>query len=161
MPSTMPVRVIRCGPRSDSRSAAISNRCEPHSRTVAGSEGSDARAAVRAVHVALLLAGAAGLALLVGQIGLRTLRDDALRLGWGAAIIVAVAALEHALHTAGWRRCFSRGRVPSWPRLFGAYLAGYAVSFATPTAVVGGELARGGVLLRDLPAVEVVSSITL
>lgn len=116
---------------------------------------------MRAVHAGLLLLGAACLALLVQRIGLGTLWEDALRLGWGAVIIVAAAALEHVLHTAGWRRCFSRNRVPRWPRLLEAYFAGYAVSFATPTAVVGGELARGGLLLRGVPAVEVVASITL
>jgi hypothetical protein len=116
---------------------------------------------VRAVHAILLLAGAACLALLVERIGLRTLWEDALRLGWGAVIIVAVAALEHFLHTAGWRLCFSRGQAPPWPRLLGAFFAGYAVMFATPTAVVGGEIARGGLLLADVPAVEVVASVTL
>jgi len=116
---------------------------------------------VRTVNAALLVAGAVCLALLVERIGARTLWEDSLRLGWGAAIIVAVAVLEHALHTAGWRRCFSRGNSPSWPHLFSAFLAGYAVSFATPTTVVGGEVARGGVLLREIPAVEVVASITL
>jgi len=116
---------------------------------------------VRAVHAGLILAGAACIALLIGQIGLRTLWEDSLRLGVGAAIIVTVAVLEHVLHTAAWRRCFSRGRVPSWRDLLAAYFAGYAVSFATPTAMVGGELARGGLLLRGVPAVEVVTSITL
>jgi hypothetical protein len=116
---------------------------------------------VSALHAGVLLAGAACLAFLVERIGLRTLWEDALRLGWGAAIIVAVAALEHALHMAGWQRCFSRGRTPSWPRLFAAHLAGYAVTFATPAAVVGGEVARGGLALRDVPAVEVVASISL
>jgi hypothetical protein len=116
---------------------------------------------VRTVNAGLLLAGAVCLALLIERIGARTLWEDSLRLGWGAAIIVAIAVLEHALHTAGWQRCFSRGYSPSWPRLFGAFLAGYAVSFATPMTIVGGEVARGGVLLRDVPAVEVVASITL
>lgn len=133
----------------------------PRSRTAAGSHDFDTRATVRAVHAGLLLAGAACLALLVGQIGPRALWADSLRLGWGAVIIVAVAALEHVLHTAGWRRCFRRNRAPKWPRLLGAFLAGYAMTFATPTAVVGGEVARGGVLLRNMVAVEVVASITL
>src|SRR5215471_6133966 len=101
------------------------------------------RASGRTANAALLVAGAVCLALLVDRIGARTLWEDLLRLGWGAAIIVAVAVLEHALHTAGWRRCFSRGNAPSWPRLFSAFLARYAVSFATPTAIVGGEVARG------------------
>jgi hypothetical protein len=116
---------------------------------------------VRTFQAALLLAGALCLALLVERIGARTLWEDSLRLGWGAVIIVAVAVLEHAMHTAGWQRCFSRTHAPSWPRLFGAFLAGYAVSFATPATIVGGEVARGGVLLRDVPTVEVVASITL
>jgi hypothetical protein len=116
---------------------------------------------VRAFQAALLIAGALCLALLVERIGARTLWEDSLRLGWGAVIIVAVAVLEHAMHTAGWQRCFSRTHAPSWPRLFGAFLAGYAVSFATPATIVGGEVARGGVLLRDVPTVEVVASITL
>ena len=116
---------------------------------------------MRTVHAGLLLAGAVCLALLVERIGVRTLWEESLRLGWGAVIIVTVAVLEHALHTAAWQRCFSRSHAPSWPRLFGAFLAGYAVSFATPTTIVGGDVARGGVLLRDIPAVEVVSSITL
>lgn len=116
---------------------------------------------MRTFQAALLIAGALCLALLVERIGARTLWEDSLRLGWGAVIIVAVAVLEHAMHTAGWQRCFSRTHAPSWPRLFGAFLAGYAVSFATPATIVGGEVARGGVLLRDVPTVEVVASITL
>ncbi len=116
---------------------------------------------MRTVHAGLLLAGAVCLAFLIERIGVRTLWEDSLRLGWGAVIIVTLAVLEHAMHTAAWHRCFSRSNAPSWPRLFGAFLAGYAVSFATPTTIVGGDVARGGVLLRDIPAVEVVASITL
>jgi Lysylphosphatidylglycerol synthase TM region len=112
-------------------------------------------------HAVLFLAGAICLALLVNRIGLQALWDDAQRLGWGAAIIVAIEGLEHLLHTAAWRGCFSRCRRPSWTRLLGAYFAGYAVSFATPTATVGGELARGGLLPRHVPTVDVIASITL
>jgi hypothetical protein len=116
---------------------------------------------MKGFHAIVLAAGAACLFVLVQRIGLHILWHDALRLGWGAVIIVALAGLEHLLHLTAWRWCFSHGQAPGWARLIAAFLGGYAVGFATPTAMVGGDVSRGALLLGRVPPVEVAASITL
>jgi len=101
---------------------------------------------VKNIHTLMLGLGAICFALLVGQIGPETLWHDTVKLSWGAALIISVAAIEHLLHTFAWQRCFQAAERPSLWRLYSAYLAGGAINIVTPTATLGGELVRGGLL---------------
>jgi hypothetical protein len=74
--------------------------------------------------------------------------------------VVAMALFEHGLHALAWRRCFAPAFRPSRRRLLGAHLAGFTVNLVTPTATLGGEVVRAGLLPRSVPATEVAASVT-
>jgi Lysylphosphatidylglycerol synthase TM region len=99
---------------------------------------------VRWLHRGLIALGTVGLVALVLRSGPAVLARDAAALGVGAALVVAVAVLEHALHALAWGRCFDAAHRPSARALFSAQLAAHAVNLATPTATLGGEVVRGG-----------------
>lgn len=107
----------------------------------------------------LLVLGAALLVVLVLEIGPAKLWADARSVGWGIVPIAALSGVEHFLHTLAWRRCFHREPKPGRTRLFAAHLAGNAISFVTPTATVGGEVARVTLMPRDMqPSVAVAAT---
>jgi hypothetical protein len=113
---------------------------------------------VKWLHRALVVLGGGGFVVLLARSDLASLWRDASALGLGAALIVGVALLEHALHTLAWRRCFPPEQRPAAVPLLGAYLAGGAVNLVTPTATLGGEVVRGGLLPRSIPASAWVAS---
>jgi len=115
---------------------------------------------VRWLHRALIAAGAAAFAWLVARSGPASLGRDAAALGLGAVFIVVVALLEHALHALAWGRCFAPAARPGVWRLLGAHLAGNAVNLVTPTATLGGEVVRAGLLPPGLARSEIVASVT-
>jgi uncharacterized protein (TIRG00374 family) len=115
---------------------------------------------VKKIHTLLLGLGASCLAFLVWQIGPRTLWHDTEKLGWGAALIISVAALEQLFHALAWQRCFDPSERPSLRRLYGAHLAGGAINIVTPTATLGGELVRGG-LLPGVPGTLAAATVTV
>jgi hypothetical protein len=108
-----------------------------------------------------MVAGAAGLAWLVTHAGVDRLWENARALGSGAVLFVALAGLEHLCHAWGWQRCFSPDHTPGLPRLFEGYLAGYAFSFLTPTASIGGDVLRASLVPRSVPAAEAAASVTV
>jgi hypothetical protein len=115
---------------------------------------------VKKIHTLLLGLGATCLAFLVWEIGPETLWDDTRKLGWGAALIISVAAIEQLLHTVAWQRCFEPAERPGLWRLYGAHLAGGAINIVTPTATLGGELVRGG-LLPGVPGALAAATVTV
>jgi hypothetical protein len=108
----------------------------------------------------LILAGGAAFAWLVARSGPEALARDAAALGFGAVLVTGVALLEHALHALAWGRCFGPAARPPARVLLGGYLAGNAVNLVTPTATLGGELVRAGLLPPGLARSEVVASLT-
>jgi hypothetical protein len=112
-------------------------------------------------HTILLVLGAALLAGLVIHIGPAKLWSDARSVGWGLVPIAALSGVEHFLHMLAWRRCFHRQPKPSRWRLLGAPLAGNAISFVTPTATVGGEVARATLMPSDMPRSVAVAALTI
>jgi hypothetical protein len=115
---------------------------------------------LRWLHRALIVAGAAAFAWLVVASGPAALLRDAAALGLGAALIAAIALLEHTLHALAWGRCFTPDSRPGAARLLGAYLAGHAVNLVTPTATLGGEVVRAGLLPPNIPRSEIVAAVT-
>jgi hypothetical protein len=98
--------------------------------------------------------------LLVARSGTTALIRDLAALGFGVALVAALAVFEHGLHALAWRRCFAPPFRPSRWRLLGAHLAGFTVNLVTPTATIGGEVVRAGLLPRELPATEIAASVT-
>jgi hypothetical protein len=115
---------------------------------------------VRWLHRGLFVLGAAGLALLVVRVGPATLARDASALGAGAALVIAMAVFEHALHALAWGRCFDPAYRPPARALLFVQLAAHAVNVATPTATVGGDVLRGGLAHGAEPGAARVAAVT-
>ncbi len=118
-------------------------------------------AGLRWLHAALWIAGAACFAWLLVDAGPAALWRDARALGLGGLGIVAVAGLEHALHTMAWQRCFPGPDRPRWSTLYPSYLAGFAVNLVTPTASLGGEVVRGSLIARGVPPAQATASVVV
>ena len=98
-------------------------------------------------HMACVLVGFGLLAVLVHQIGFRDLWSQMALLGSGLAPLILIEIVADGLHTVGWRHCLPVTlRSVSFSRLFRIRLAGYAINYLTPTATVGGEIAKGALL---------------
>ena len=111
--------------------------------------------------IALAL-GALLLVWLIHRIGPRTVLETVGRVGWGFLAVVALSGIIALLNTFAWRATMEKEspRV-SVPVLFGFLLAGDAVNALTPSAVVGGELVRIGLLRRKVSAVAASASVAL
>jgi uncharacterized protein (TIRG00374 family) len=110
------------------------------------------------------LAFAAGLGLflwLLHRIGLGLVWRNLVRVGWGFAAILALEAVVLVLHTLAWRRTLPPGSPVPLGSLLAMRLAGDAVNAIAPAAVVGGELARAGLLARWVRGTEALSSVGL
>ena len=116
---------------------------------------------VRWLHGVLLTVCALGLAWLVVASGPRELWREATLLGWSAPAIVALFGVEHGIRALAWWCCYRPGLRPPLGRLFCARLAGYAINTATPSATVGGELARAGLMARTVSTLETVTAISV
>jgi hypothetical protein len=116
---------------------------------------------VRWIHAALFVLGGALFAWLVASVGLDELWRDAARLGWGVVAIIAVEGFGDFLHACAWRLCFHPEHRASALRLWGPHLAGASINYVTPTATLGGEVVRGTLVPRQVPAAEVTSSLAI
>ncbi|MEJ2725431.1 MAG: flippase-like domain-containing protein [Deltaproteobacteria bacterium] len=101
-------------------------------------------------HIYTLILGVLLLGFLIWEIGLRTLYDNLIRLGWGLAILILAEGAVDLFHTAGWRHCLSGPyRSLSFLRLYGIHLAGFSINYLTPTATLGGEVTKGTLLAMN------------
>lgn len=116
---------------------------------------------MRWIHGIVLALGVAVFVFLLQRVGLETLWRDAAKLGWGIVAIVAIEGLGDLLRTAAWQRCFHSEHRPGMLRLWWPNLAGAAVNYVTPTATIGGEVVRGTLSPRGIPATEVTSSLAI
>lgn len=93
---------------------------------------------------------ALGCLLLVGliwTIGVRELWHQLSSLGWGLAPFIMGEGIAEMIHTVGWRHCLTgRARTLPWFLLYRIRLSGYAINYLTPTAALGGELTKAGLL---------------
>jgi hypothetical protein len=111
-------------------------------------------------NVVLLILGGAFLAGLVWTVGAGELGRELHLLGWGLLPFALAEVVGEMLHTLGWRRCLSGPlRSLSWAVLFRIRMAGYAINYLTPTASLGGEVTKAGLLAAEYSGPEVVSGL--
>lgn len=82
--------------------------------------------------------------------------------GIGIVPIVLQEILAYTANTLGWLAAFPRSapRLP-FRRLLAARIAGDAVNYLTPTATLGGEFVRSGMLRGHAPTTSIVASLAV
>ena len=110
----------------------------------------------------LVALGTVGVGLLAWRIDLAVVHAALVQLGWGMALIVGQEIVAHLFNAVAWRFAFGPGDARTVPlgELVRLRIAGDAVNYLTPTATLGGEVARAAMLRagRD-PGVGAVSVI--
>ena len=100
--------------------------------------------------------GALGLIILFWRIDLNAVRLSLVHVGWGMALVLSQEIVAHVLNAWGWRFAFTREVAPCFPlgELIRLRVAGDAINYLTPTATIGGEVART-LMLRDVCGADV------
>ena len=102
---------------------------------------------MKKVNLILLVLGCAFFAWLVWTTGPGELLRTLSSLGWGLLPFILGEGLAEMIHTFGWRRCLTGPhRSIPWFLLFRIRMAGYAINYLTPTAALGGEVTKAGLL---------------
>jgi putative membrane protein len=133
-------------------------------RSIATPTPGDAAAArwVRYLERGLLVAGIGLFAVLLREIGPHAVFDHVGAAGWGIALIVLQEAVAFLCNTLGWWYAFPRPRPPlRFGHVLAVRMAGDAINYVTPTALLGGEFVRVRLLREHVPAVDVVASVTI
>ena len=96
----------------------------------------------------LLGLGTLSLGILVWQIDMNVVRAALLQVGWGLALVLGQEVIAHLLNALGWRFAFAREDAGAFTlgELIRLRVAGDAVNYLTPTATLGGEVARAAML---------------
>jgi uncharacterized protein (TIRG00374 family) len=117
---------------------------------------------MKKLHGLTFLLGVALLAFLTWKIGVRELWRELRLLGWGLVPIVLSEGIAEFLHTISWRYCLS-GRHRSIPlmRLFRISMAGYAINYLTPTASMGGDVAKVSLLSQTHKGPEAITGVLI
>jgi glycosyltransferase 2 family protein len=99
--------------------------------------------------------GALGLVVLLWRIDLNAVKLSLLHVGWGMTLVLGQEIVAHVLNAWGWRFAFTREAARHFPlsELIRLRVAGDAINYLTPTATIGGEVARTA-LLSDASGVE-------
>ncbi|PWU11235.1 MAG: hypothetical protein C5B50_23640 [Verrucomicrobia bacterium] len=115
---------------------------------------------MKRVNRVLFCLGLAFLVYLVVTVGPRVLLQQIEGLGWGILLLIAVEGLAYLAHTIGWRCCVAeRGEHLPLFGLFRMMMAGFAISYLTPTASLGGDVSKAALLASDRQASGAVSSV--
>lgn len=114
------------------------------------------------LHRILFVAGLLLLAFLAWRMDLVEVGRQMKGLGLGMIVIIAAEGISEFCHTISWRFCLSQSHrhIPLL-RLFRITLAGYAINFATPTASIGGEVAKGALLIDESKGPEAITGILI
>ena len=76
---------------------------------------------------------------IVRQAGTADIYSGIANVGWGFAVILALAGLRYTLRTLSWMHCFNKPRQLSFTQAFPAILAGDAVGNITPLGLLASE----------------------
>ncbi|MBI3565006.1 MAG: flippase-like domain-containing protein [Elusimicrobia bacterium] len=101
----------------------------------------------------VVVAGLATFLLLLWKFDPARVWAHLLGFGWGFAVLLPFQILDHMLNAYGWRLAFpadSVGGVRFWD-LVRVRVAGDGVNYLTPSANIGGEFVRPGMLRSSLP----------
>ena len=106
--------------------------------------------------------GTALLAYLIWRIGPSTLVQDASRLGWGLALVIALGGVAHVVKAWAWRFTLSgEQHKVSFPKLLQLRLVSEAVGQLGVFGTAFGEGLRVSALSAEIPAACRISSVTL
>jgi hypothetical protein len=100
------------------------------------------------LHKLLVSLGALGLIVLLWRIDLHTVALALFQVGWGMVLVLSQEIVAHVLNASGWRFAFTREIAArfSLGELVRLRVAGDAINYLTPTATIGGEVARAAML---------------
>lgn len=115
--------------------------------------------AARLAHLALLVAGVGLFAALVRHVGAAQLLDQLRRFRGAILGVVAFELVIDACNTQAWRLTLPPQAPIGFGRLFWVRQAGVAVNQLTPTATVGGEVAKTMLLRAHLRSSVVAASL--
>ena len=111
---------------------------------------------------ALVVAGFALFVLLVYRIGLDALAANLRLVGAGITLVIAQEILAYAANTLGWWAAFPPPRPAlRFRSLLAARIAGDAVNYVTPTATLGGEVVRVGMLRGQAATIDIGASVAI
>jgi len=116
----------------------------------------------RIIRCLVLLAGLALLGGMGWHVGLTGLVASYEAIGPWIIPFLLLDSLSLLLHTAGWAACFPGHPLPvGWWRLCLVRMAGSAINQVTPTADLGGEVAKVVFLTSSLPRAEAVAAVVI
>lgn len=101
----------------------------------------------------VIVAGIATFLLLLWKFDPSRVWGHLVAFGWGFAVLMPFQILDHMLNAWGWKLAFppeSAGGARFWD-LVRIRIAGDGVNYLTPSANIGGEFVRPGMLRSDLP----------
>jgi uncharacterized protein (TIRG00374 family) len=105
---------------------------------------------VKKFHLFVILCGCLLIALLIHRIGPGQLWNELKLLGWALVPLILIEGVADIFHTQAWRQCLSDAhRTLPFFRIFCIRMAGYSINYLTPTAGMGGEVAKGVLLASD------------
>jgi uncharacterized protein (TIRG00374 family) len=117
---------------------------------------------MKKLHTFLFALGLAFLIFIIWRTGLAQLWRQLTLLGWGLIPIVIAEGIAELFHAVSWRYCLSEPhRRISLLRLARIHFAGFAISYLTPTASVGGEVAKAVLLAEDRHHPEAASAVVI
>lgn len=108
---------------------------------------------------AYTVGGAALFTYVVRRAGLGEILDGVQRVGWGLAVILALAGLRFMVRAACWRLCMPADAQLAYPRAFSAFLAGDAVGSVTPLGLLASEPTKIFLTRHDLATRDSVASL--
>lgn len=104
--------------------------------------------------------GALVLALLVERVGVRALARDARQVGWYIVPMVLVYLPVYLLNATAWRMTMTGARQrPSYLRMLGYTISGFALNYLTPVIALGGEAYRAASVSEWLGRRRAVASV--
>ena len=115
-------------------------------------------------HVRRVLFWAIGLGLLgylIYRAGIDSVWQHVQLIGWGYVPVMAIAMGWHMTNTWAWAVCFEKESRPHFWALFCAKISGEAIGNVTPTATVGGELAKVYMLKDRMSVMRGVPSLVI
>jgi hypothetical protein len=110
----------------------------------------------------ILAAGIPLLGFLMYRIGLPALWHEFTLLGWALVPLILLEGVANLFHTQGFRHCLSTSH-KSLPfgRVLSVLMAGSSINHLTPTAGLGGEVAKGLLLASDRTGTQAASAVLL